>query len=461
MPRSRRIGGGELNPWPGYVDALSTLLMVIIFVLLVFVLAQAFLSVTLSGQDRALTRLGRQVSELTDMLSLQRGRTKDLQTTVSQLTQELSSTTASRDQLTRDLAAARSLAAAAVSARDKLATERDQLAARLSDAGLQAKAAAARAQQLDARLAQATSAQDKANQAAALTAGQLAQAQQQLAALNKTVSVDRATLQARLGDLARLSDQVRSLTAIRDQLEKQAQDAAVRATTEAQRRAATAAELANEKRFSDSAKAKIALLTQEVDQLRGQLAQISQALDIAQMASKSKDVQIANLGARLNAALATKVQELKQYRSEFFGDLRKVLQNQPGVSIVGDRFVFQSEVLFPIGSADLSTSGQDQLKELATTLKAIAAKIPPNIHWILRVDGHADKQPLTSNSPFTSNWELSAARAIHVVKLLISQGIPPEHLAAAAFSSYQPLATGDTPADFAKNRRIELRLTDR
>ncbi len=459
MPRGRR-NGEALNPWPGYVDALSTLLMVIIFVLLVFVLAQAFLSVTLSGQDRALQRLGRQVSELSDLLSLEKGRTKDLQTTMAQLTQQLSAATSARDQLTRDLASARDLAAQAAGARDRLQAERDQLAARLSDADIQAQAAAARYQQLQSHLTQATGAQAAANQTAALTAAQLAEAQKQLAELNKTVTADRATIEARLGDLARLGEQVRNLTALRDELEKQAQDAAVRATTEAQRRAAVEAELAGEKHLSDSARAQVAALTQQIAQVRAQMQQMAALLDASEKAAKDKDVQIANLGSRLNAALASKVEELQRYRSEFFGKLREVLQGRPGIQIVGDRFVFQSEVLFPPGGADLSDSGKDQIKDLAKTLKGIIPEIPKDVNWILRVDGHADKKPL-SNSQFASNWELSAQRAINVVKLLITEGIPPERLAATGFGEFQPLDTGDTPQAYARNRRIELRLTDR
>ena len=460
MPRLRRGGGEALNPWPGYVDALSTLLMVIIFVLLVFVLSQAFLSVTLSGQDRALQRLGRQVSELTDLLSLEQGRSKDLQATVATLTGQLSAASAARDGLTRDLAAARSLAAQAAGERDRLQAERDGLNARLSDAKAQGQAASARYSQLQSRLAQAASAQDAANQAAAATAAQLADAQKQLAALNKTVTADRATIEARLGDVASLGEQVRTLTALRDELERQAQDAAVRATTDEQRRAALAAQLADEQKFGASARAQIALLTGQVEQLRAQMQQVAADLDVAEKSGRDKDTQIANLGTRLNAALASKVEELQRYRSEFFGKLREVLQGRPGIQVVGDRFVFQSEVLFPPGSADLSASGQDEINQLATTLKGIEADIPPDVNWLLRVDGHADRLPLAGGQ-FASNWELSAQRAINVVKLLIADGIPPERLAAAGFGEFQPLDPADTPQGYARNRRIELRLTDR
>jgi chemotaxis protein MotB len=252
---------------------------------------------------------------------------------------------------------------------------------------------------------------------------------------------------------------VRQLTALRDELEKQAQDAAVRATTAEQRQAATAALLQQEQGLSDSAKAQIALLNKQMDELRAQLGQISAALDASQTAAKQKDLQIANLGQRLNAALATKVEELQQYRSEFFGKLRQVLAGRPGIQIVGDRFVFQSEVLFPAGSADLTSAGADQIRQLAATLKQIMPEIPADMGWILRVDGHADKQPV--HGDWASNWELSSARAITVVKMLIANGVPANHMAATGFGDTQPLDRGDTPEAYAKNRRIELRLTDR
>jgi chemotaxis protein MotB len=465
---SRRRGGENgLDAWPGYVDALSTLLMVIIFVLLVFVLAQAFLSVTLSGRDKALDRLNRQLAEMSDMLSLERGRTQDLRASVADLNQALAASTAARDTLAQQLAAATADATRTAAERDSLRGDRDRLAAQLADAQAQTASAVARTDQLQQQLSQSAGRTDAAGQETARVAGDLAAAQKQLAemraqmqALDQTVTADKATVQARLSDLAKLTEQVRALTALRDQLEQQAQDAAARATTEQQRRAATEALLADEKKLGDSARAQVALLTQQVDQLRAQLSSVAKALLLSESSGRDKDAQISNLGQRLNAALAAKVEELQQYRSEFFGKLRTVLANRPGIQIVGDRFVFQSEVLFPTGSADLTQAGQDQIRALATTIKQIAAEIPPDVHWIMRVDGHADRQKV-SGGAFASNWELSAERAISVVKLLIDQGVPPDHLAAAAFGDTQPIDPADTPDAYAKNRRIELRLTDR
>ena len=439
MPRNRRRGASEeLNPWPGFVDALSTLLMVIIFVLLVFVLAQAFLSVALTGRDRALDKLNRQVAELSDMLSLERSRTGELQLSATSLGRDLLSANAAREQAARDLATSRSDAARIQAERDTMRAERDRLSARLADAELQAQSALARNTQLQARVTETAGRTDAAGQETATVATQLADARRQLA-------------QSR-AELARLA-------ALRDELEQQVKDAAIRATTEEQRRQALAVQLADQQKLSEAGRAQIALLTQQMSALRDQMQKVSAALDLAEAAGRDQNAQIANLSTRLNTALASKVEELQRYRSEFFGRLRDVLQNRQDVQVVGDRFVFQSEVLFPAGSADMSPSGQEQIRKLAATLKQIAAEIPPDVNWLLRVDGHADRQPRRSGDG--GNWELSSQRAINVVKLLVEEGIPARRLAATGFGEYQPLDPADSAAAYARNRRIELRLTDR
>jgi chemotaxis protein MotB len=477
----RRGGDNGLSAWPGYVDALSTLLMVIIFVLLVFVLAQAFLSVVPSGRDKQLDRVNRQLAEVSDMLSLERGRSTDLSESIAQLNRALAAATTARDTLAQQLAGLKDQSERVATDRDTLRAERDRLAQQLADAGLQSQSSAAHALALQGQLDEAGRRTDTANQQTAVVAGQLADAkrqladtnrqltdartqlaamQQQIAELDKTVTADKATIEARLSDLAKLTEQNRALTALRDQLEKQAQEAATRTLTEQQLRAAVESQLSDEKRLGDSARAQIALLSQQVDELKVQLTSMAQALNLSQTQAQNKDVEIANLGQKLNVALASKVEELQRYRSEFFGKLREVLANRPGIQIVGDRFVFQSEVLFPVGSADLTPAGQAQMTALAVTIKDIAAEIPADINWILRVDGHTDRQPIRGGT-FASNWELSSARAITVVKLLIADGVPAEHLAATGFADNQPLDPADTPEAYAKDRRIELRLTDR
>jgi chemotaxis protein MotB len=430
--RVRRNGGNGLDAWPGYVDALSTLLMVIIFVLLVFVLAQAFLTVALNGRSKALDRATADLAALTDALSLEKGKTSSLQLSVSHLSQQLIERTADRDQLNQALASANLTIQSITAASTKLQGQLKDVTARAD-----------------------TTAADLAN-----ARQQLADMKQQIAQLDRTVATDKDTLQAKLSDLAKLAEETRALTALRDQLEGQAQDAAARAMTEAQRRAAVELQLADENKLGDSAKAQIALLNQQIDELKSQLSGIAQTLQLTQNQNKAKDVEITALGQKLNMALAQKVEELQQYRSEFFGKLRTLLANRSGIQVVGDRFVFQSEVLFPVGSADLTPAGVAEMTTLAVTIKDIAAEIPPDIQWILRVDGHTDPQPFKGGT-FASNWELSAARAITVVKLLIADGVSPRHLAATGFGEYQPFGPGDAPDAYAKDRRIELRLTDR
>lgn len=207
---------------------------------------------------------------------------------------------------------------------------------------------------------------------------------------------------------------------------------------------------------ADSSSVEKMSLQDQIAQLRQQLSQIADALSVSEKQASDQKLQIDDLGAKLNAALASKVEELKRYRSEFFGKLSQVLGNKPGIRIEGDRFVLQSELLFDTGSAELGPDGLNQIRNIADTLLALSKEIPKNIKWVLRVDGHTDKRPITGK--YRSNWELSTARATNVIRALIADGVPPDHLAAAGFGEFQPLALGDTDADYARNRRIEFRL---
>jgi chemotaxis protein MotB len=204
----------------------------------------------------------------------------------------------------------------------------------------------------------------------------------------------------------------------------------------------------------------VALLTRQTEALRAELARLSRALDLAEAEGRDRNAQIALLGQRLNAALAARVEELQRYRSDFFGRLRDVLGERPEVRIVGDRFIFQGEVLFAPASAELSEAGLRQVRALATVLAEVTPLIPADVAWVLRVDGHADRNPIRSPR-FASNWELAAARAIAVAQMLIAEGLPPNRVAATSFGDAQPIDAGDTPQALARNRRIELRLTDR
>jgi chemotaxis protein MotB len=219
-------------------------------------------------------------------------------------------------------------------------------------------------------------------------------------------------------------------------------------------------QLDQQKKITNEALAKVEILNQQLAALRTQLAALQEALDASEAKDRESQVKIADLGQRLNVALAKKVQELARYRSDFFGKLREVLGARPEFQVVGDRFVFAADVLFDSGSADLKPEATPQLDKLADALKELETQIPSDIPWVLRVDGHTDIKPIT-NAAFPSNWELSSERAITVVRYLIDNGVPPNRLVAAGFGEFQPLDPGDTEEAFARNRRIELKLTER
>ena len=428
-----------INIWPGFVDALASLLLVVIFVLMVFMIAQYFLSAALTGRDEALVRLQREINGLAELLALERTANAELRINVSQLSSELQSSLTARDSLANQLAA--------------LTESRDALQAQVGEA--QAKAAQASRdledaykvieadkEKIEAQLAQLAILQKlraEFSERIKAVESEKEKVSKELEDAFKVIEADKEKIQAQLQDLA-------ILQSLRDEL--------------LAKLAAAEGGIEEQKKLSDEAQAQVLLLNRQVAALREQLARIADLLAEAEAKNKANDVQIADLGRRLNVALANKVQELARYRSEFFGRLREVLGNRQDVRIVGDRFVFQSEVLFASGSAELGAAGQEQLGKLAKTLIEISGKIPKDLPWILRVDGHTDIAPIHTPE-FPSNWELSTARAVSVVQFLVAQGIPPERLGATGFGEFQPLDLERTDDAFRRNRRIELKLTER
>ncbi len=586
MPPSSRSSRRTFDIWPGFVDALATLLILIFFVLMVFMVAQFYLSEALTGRDRALDQLNARISELTEMLSLEQDTGVGLRESLSDIAAQLQLTISARDtlaervkeldtaivsanvraiELETDLASANALAATLEAdlgaARARIGSLESDLVAAVgrgavleSDLALASQRAQVRAEELEAadvRASQLETDLDSANERiggleSALAASnlhvqrlrrELALANQQIALLDEALG--KALRRAETGeqqarslttDLAASEEQARSLTTDLAASEEQARNLTAELASREERGKALAADLAGsaerasrmaddlaaardrrkalesdlaaavkrstgldadltasraradkldselgaareserrarrtlveEQRLSDVARASVNLLNSQIAALRQQLASLQQVLDASEARGKKQQVQIADLGRRLNLALAEKVQELKRYRSEFFGRLHELLGDRADIRVVGDRFVFQSELLFVSGSAALEDGGVGQLAQLARTLKEISAKIPKDIDWVLRVDGHTDRRPI-SNAEFPSNWELSTARAISVVRYLASQGIPPSRLAATGFGEFQPIDQAITPAAYRKNRRIELKLTQR
>ena len=420
-PRGSRRS--SIDIWPGFVDALAQLLMVIIFILLVFTVGQFYLGVALSGRDQALQQLQQQVDELANLLAIERGANDQLRSGTTELSTQLKSVLAERDQLTGKLRDADAIVSADkekidLQLRELESLRRDLAALKSVRAELEAKVASLAQQQ----------------------------AQEGAAALR-----DRAKeLEARLA-----SEQEKTSLA---QKEIEARDVRVRELGSRAEGAEQA--LSGEKEVSRKALARVDELNAQITTLREQLSRIAAALDVSEAKVKEQQGQIVELGKRLNLALVNKVEELARYRSEFFGRLREILGDRPDIRIVGDRFIFQSEVLFAPGSAELGDNAKKELAPVITALKELSAKIPPDINWILRVDGHTDRRPI-SNSQFPSNWELSTARAISVVRFAIEEGVPAARLAAAGFADKQPLDPRNAEDAYRRNRRIELKLTER
>ena len=340
LSRSRRRPP-SVDYWPGFVDALSTLLLVVTFLMVLFMVAQYFVAQEASGKDTVLARLQKQIAQMADLLSLERSQKKSAQDDLASLQATLSASEA----------------------------EKKRLAGLLSAEGSKGGSAESR-----------------------------------VVAVTKQL------------------DEQRGLTA--------------------------------------QALAQIELLNQQIAALRKQIAALDASLGETDKRDKASQAQIADLGQRLNVALAKRVQELAQYRSNFFGELKKALGDRDDIQVVGDRFVFQAEIFFDSGSADLTPAGLAELDKLAAALDQLEGKIPKELNWVMRIDGHTDIRPISTSS-FKSNWELSSARAISVVKYLAGKGVPPNRLVAAGFAEFQPLATGGTDADLRRNRRIELKLTER
>jgi chemotaxis protein MotB len=338
---SRRRSSEDAPYWPGFVDAMAQLLLVITFLLSVFMVAQFLLAREISGQDSALGQLRSQIAELTQLLSLEQSAKAELETSLLALTDDLNKEKAKASDLLASLQAE-------------------------SEKGLSAGGA---------------------------------------------------------------------ISGLQTRIDK-------------------------ERKISSEALAQVELLNQQIQAMRRQLAQLNSILESAEARNKNSEAQITDLGRRLNSALAQKVQELSKYRSEFFGRLRQILSQRSDILVVGDRFVFQAEVLFPKGKADLNEAGQQEMLKLAEALKQLEREIPSDIAWVLRVDGHTDADPIFSVE-FKSNWELSSSRAISVVKYLVSQGVASRHLVAAGFGEFQPLVPGDSEEAKSENRRIELKLTER
>ena len=545
MGLSRR-GREQSNIWAGFVDAVTTLLMVMMFVLTILTVAQSVLRDTINTQSTELSQLNDQVAQLADALGLERTKAAGLSDQVNSLNAELDAAKTKGDEqsaliatLNRQLTAKEGELAAAQgrivsfetqvawllaqtsgqkdqigaltasvadlqAAQTKLISEKEAVALALAkardeiDAGAEAaRLAAARTAALQA-LIDDLKRQDaeKAASLAHLT-GSASTLQSQLTEAEKQRLVDAAAAEALREKLKSSDAELTAMTLALEEQRKKAEDtltllAAADAATKDMASAKTqkdalltaAQNILSQKDLQLAEQARnVALLNQQLAALRAQLAQLQGMLDASAAKDSENNVQISALGTQLNQALAqvaaeqrkraeleaaeadrlqAENQDLAKYRSEFFGQLSTLLAGQPGVRVVGDRFVFSSEVLFQQGAADLATEGQDQIAQVVNTLQRVVPDIPPGLNWIIRVDGHTDDVPLSGTGDFHDNWELSQARALSVVRYMTDVlGFPPDRVAAAGFGQYQPVAAGETAEARALNRRIELKLTER
>ncbi len=420
------------DAWPGFVDALASVLLVFIFMLMIFVLGQYFLTDVLLGRDRALDQLRQEIAQLAERLSMSESTRSAQQQQIITLQGRLEVTLTERETLTRRLADSEALRRAA---EQRVATSEQALELTLLElASLLQDIAALQTlrQQLEREVA------------ALVSSGE--QRQSELGALRDRSQV----LEARLA-----ASEERTLLAQRTVEQRQIRIADLSAQIEE-----TAQALREEQQLSARRRDEVRELQRQMIALQEQLSAIAHALELAQETVGVQQVELEQLTQRLNLELARKVEELSRYRSEFFGRLREVLGDHPDIHIEGDRFTFQSELLFDSAAAELGRAGEEQLRKLAATVNELLGAIPQDIEWVLRIDGHTDKRPIRS-ARFPSNWELSTARAISIVRFLVEQGIPPERLAATGFAEFHPLDEAENAQAYSRNRRIEIKLTGR
>ena len=439
MLGSQRRTATAVNVWPGYVDALSALLMLVIFMLLIFTVAQVFLAQTLSSRESELDLLNVKLAEISNALQVQRNTNQSLSEKLSVLRNQYAQGEFFQNMLEQKVAELEKIVTA----------DKEAISIQLSElAQLQQDIVALKQVRKDlendvASLASTLKIQDQ-------NIEQLETGLENRLALIGTLRDNSQALQAKLA-----SQQNMTMLAQKDIEQKEflIQDlvAIVGEGKEA---------LRDEKKLSASAYVDVKNLSAQIDALKNKLNSISSALRLEENKTASQETQMANLGQRLNTLLAERVNELEQYRSDFFGRLRQVLVKSPDIRIEGDRFLLPSALFFASASATLGERGKQELNKLAQTLNEISVAIPGDINWILRIDGHTDQLPI-STLRFPSNWELSTARAVSVVRYLTEQGIAPKRMTAAGFGEFHPVDPGQSEAAYQRNRRIELKLTER
>ena len=426
---TRRSRTQDSNIWPGFVDALAALLMVIIFVLMIFIVAQFYLTQLLSGRDDDLAKLQGQILELGELLSIERTTNAKLANNIDRLNESLVIATTKQETLNSKISELIILNESLGGQVNILTAERDALDKNL-------------------KLSQSSLAMSQSDLEGAL---------QQLK--NIETELEAKALQNK--QTKKELDGTRKLTLLMQSDLDEARDLLQKIIIKLSKEKL---HLVNLKELNKELNSKYSTTTNQLNAqilaLKREMMNLNDILKKSEMENELKNVKIVDLGRKLNRALASRVQELAKFRSEFFGRLQDVLKNRRDIRTVGDRFVFQSEVLFASGASDIATAGKKELAQLARTLNSIAPNIPKKINWILQIEGHTDHIPI-SNKRFQNNWELSTARAISVVEFLIGQGVPADRLSAAGYGEFQPLDKRRDEIGNRRNRRIEMKLTQR
>ncbi len=440
--------------WPGFVDALASLLMVFVFVLMVFVIIQANLSFRISGQDSRITALQNELLELGSLLNMERETNLQLSSELSNAQLKVTSLEGDNEQLLSQLA----------SLQTELSDRGDEIIAQQADIS----ALSSQIFELEDNLESARSlADERSDEIEALilrlTASAEAFAEQSDAFNNQAIELQQSITLAKDREerISILDSKIENLNAKNTLTQEELSEKQRLLLIAEQALLKKAEELKSANNASNEAKAEIDKLLASTTALRLEIQKLSNLLADKERQSINDKIAIADLGKKLNSALATRVQDLQKFRSEFFGQLREVLKNRSEVRVVGDRFIFQSEVLFATGQADISDAGKEQLAEIASALREIEEVIPKDIPWVLQIEGHTDSDPIADNPFFKDNWDLSTERALSVVRFLRSEGIPANRLAAAGYGEFQPIDTQNSEAAKQRNRRIELKLTQR
>lgn len=440
--------------WPGFVDALASLLMVFVFVLMVFVIIQANLSFRISGQDSRITALQNELLELGSLLNMERETNLQLSSELSNTQLKVTSLEGDNEQLLSQLA----------SLQTELSDREDEIIAQQADIS----ALSSQIFELEDNLESARSlADERSDEIEALilrlTASAEAFAEQSDAFNNQAIKLQQSITLAKDREerISILDSKIENLNAKNTLTQEELSEKQRLLLIAEQALLKKAEELKSANNASNEAKAEIDKLLASTTALRLEIQKLSNLLADKERQSINDKIAIADLGKKLNSALATRVQDLQKFRSEFFGQLREVLKNRSEVRVVGDRFIFQSEVLFATGQANISDTGKEQLAEIASALREIEEVIPKDIPWVLQIEGHTDSDPIADNPFFRDNWDLSTERALSVVRFLRSEGIPANRLAAAGYGEFQPIDTQNSEAAKQRNRRIELKLTQR